>query len=120
MPLNTGITTLQVATGDGSIITCQVFYNPVLTGGEVVPENQPIRNVNGSAMVITNTGTNAAIIRVTGPAGDFLGDDGSRDVKVPSAGISKTKAFLSNTLGINTRADLGDWELASPADLAKP
>lgn len=117
MPLNTGVTSQSVTAGDGSVITASVFYNPVLTGGLVDPTQQPIRNnANGFALLITNTGTKAAIIKVTGPSGPFLGDDGTQNVKIPAAGLTRTAAFLRNQFGINTRADVTNFELDSPAD----
>lgn len=120
MPINNGVIELFVASGAGGGVTAQIFYNPVLTGGVVDPTQQPIRNVNGAACLVTNTTGKTAIVTVDGPAGPFLGDDGTRDLKVPPAGLSFTRAQLSNQVGINTRADVGNFSLSSPADAAKP
>lgn len=120
MPINNGVIELFVASGAGGGVTVQIFYNPVLTGGVIDQTQQPIRNVAGSALVATNTTGKTAIVTIDGPSGPFLGEDGTRDVKIPPAGLSFTRAQLSNGAGINTRADVAGFSLSSPADLAKP
>lgn len=118
MPINNGVIELFVASGDGGGVTAQIFYDPVLTAGEVVPENQPIRNVGGNALVVTNTTGKTAVVNVTGPTGTrFLGPDGTADVKVPPAGFTGTANQLRNAAGIQTRADVASFSLASPASL---
>lgn len=115
--INNGVIELFVASGDGGGVTVQIFYNPnvgVDGNGNVDPTLQPIRNVAGAALVATNTTGRTATVAVTGPSGPFLGDDGTRNVKVPPAGLSFTKAQLANQAGINTRADVSDFQLSSP------
>lgn len=119
MPINNGVIELYVASGEGGGVTAQIFYNPVLTAGEVVPENQPIRNVNGNALVVTNTTGKVAIVTLDGPAGPFLGTDGTRNVQIPVGGLTATANQLRNAAGIQTRADVGGFTLSSPASLRK-
>jgi hypothetical protein len=119
MPINNGIIELYVSSGeDGGGITAQIFYNPVLTGGEVVPENQPIRNVNGSALLVTNTTGKTAVVTVDGPAGSkFLGQDGSANLQIPPTGLTATANQLRNQANIQTRADVTNFTLSGPASL---
>jgi hypothetical protein len=127
MPLNTGVTGSYVGTSDGGGVLVEIYYNPVLTLNpdtgqlEVMPEFQPIRNVGGVALKVTNTTGRQAVIRLDGPSGPFLGSDGSRDVKVPVDGFTATKAQLANAVNIQTRADVTNFTMSSPEDaLRKP
>lgn len=119
MPLNTGVTGSYVASGTGGGVLVEFFYNPVLTLNpesgqmEVMPEFQPIRNVNGVAMRVTNTTGKVATLRVEGPDGPFLGDDGSRDVNIPVGGRTATAVQLRNAAGIQTRADITNFTMSS-------
>lgn len=113
MTINTGVIEMYVA-GQVGGVTARIYYNPVLTSGEVVAANQPIRNVGGVALEVINTTGQEAVITVDGPSGPFLGTDGSRDVKVPPAGLTATAAQLRNAAGIQTRADVAGFSLSSP------
>lgn len=121
MPLNTGVTGSYVGAGSGGGVLIEFFYDPVLTAGEVIPENQPIRNVGGVAMRVTNTTGRVATLRVEGPSGPLLGQDGTRDVDIPVTGRTATANQLRNLAGIETRADITNFTMSSPADaLRKP
>lgn len=109
MPVNTGIIESR---SEG--LTARLFYDPVLTDGLVVPANQPIRDVDGSALWFENTTEVTAAARVGGPSGtlaamlELEGDD----APIPSGVMSFTAAQVA-TLGILTRADVSEFSISN-------
>jgi hypothetical protein len=125
MPLNTGETGGAVSSGTGGQVRYAFEYNPVLTGGQVLPENQPLVNrdigdgLNVCLRVWNNTGK-VATLRVDGPSGPFLGTDGTRDVDIPVPADPSVPARtatanqLRTATGMQTRADITNFTMSSP------
>jgi hypothetical protein len=123
MPLNTGETGGAVSSGSGGQVRYAIEYNPVLTGGQVLPENQPLVNrdigdgLNVCLRVWNSTGQ-VATMRVDGPAGPFLGSDGTRnvDIPVPADPSVPARTATANQLrvavGMQTRADITNCTMA--------
>lgn len=116
MPVNTGtIEAYAELDEDGGGLTAQLFYDPVLTDGQVVPANQPIRDVEGAALRFENTSALTAQARVAGPSGslaamlDLEGDD----VPIPPGVMSFTAAQIATGLGSLTRADVSEFSIGN-------
>lgn len=116
MPVNTGIIESYAAVDEKSGITARLFYDPVLTDGQVVTANQPIHDVEGAALWYENTSEVTAMARVAGPSGTLaaiLEIEGEGDVPIPPGVLSWTAAEVAEGLGILMRADLSEFSLSN-------
>lgn len=123
MPLNTGQTGGGVPSATGGEVRFSFQYNPVLTGGQVLPENQPLvnRDIGDGLNVcfrVWNTTGQVATMRIDGPAGPLLGSDGTANVDIPvpadpsMPARTATANQLRNVAGMQTRADVTNCTMA--------
>lgn len=117
MTINTGVIESYAAIGeDGEGLTAQVFYEPVLTDGQVITTSQPIRDVEGAAMRLSNTSDGTGRVRASGSVGTLatmLEIEGTDDVLVPPGAMSWTAAEVATGLGWLMRADVSELSVGN-------
>lgn len=112
--INNGVIEMYCGVQSGGGVTASIYYDPVLTGGQIVPSSQPIRNVDGAALRIVNTTGGDATLELSGPAGRFLGPSGERTIVVTPTGLTATANQLRVQAGIQTRADVSGFTMSCP------